>query len=76
MTKLFNQNKYYELTKAFTYPDCIEEALEDDCVLNPHLYTESTILEINTILLISPDITPDYILKHIRSIHNRIAKGA
>jgi hypothetical protein len=50
------------------FPDAIEQALEDDYVMNRHFYTKQTLESIKLLLLIDPDISPDYLLETIKNL--------
>lgn len=58
--------EYAERSWEYEFPDCIEEALEGDYVLNRDFYKDGVFEFIATWCLIYPDITPDFMLEKIR----------
>ena len=50
------------------FSDATERALEDDFVMNRHFYTKQTLKNIQCLLLIDPDISPNSLLETIRNL--------
>lgn len=58
--------EYAERSWKYEFPECIEEALEDDYVLNHDLYKDGVFEFIAMWCFIHPDITPEFMLERIR----------
>lgn len=58
--------EYAERSWEYEFPDCIEEALENDYVLNHDLYKDGVFKYIAMLCFICPDITPEFVLEIIR----------
>jgi hypothetical protein len=56
------------------FPDAIEQALENDFVMNRHLYNDQTLKYIQCLLVIEPEISTDSLLEAIRNIPPSINK--
>lgn len=61
------QIDYVLLSWNYDFPPEIETALESDYVANPHLYDESALKQVATLLLIAPDASPKCVLSSVRS---------
>jgi hypothetical protein len=59
--------QYFERTRNFDLPDHIEEALEEDYVLNSALYTDAMFKRIRLVHLLCPDSTPAEMLRYVRN---------
>jgi hypothetical protein len=59
--------EYVRLSWDHEFPPSIEAALEKDYVKNHHMYTEDTIKQIATLLLIAPDASADQVIELIKT---------
>lgn len=57
--------EYYKRTRHFDLPAEIEDALEEDYIMNRKIYVDGIFEYVQTLLLISPDITPDQVIDFV-----------
>jgi len=65
MTETELRVQYAERTWDFEFPECIEQALENDYVLNSVLYTDDMIKKIKLTLLVYSEISPEKLIEMV-----------
>ena len=63
MTNTELKLQYVERTWDIEFQDCIEQALENDYVLNSALYTNEKFKQIQMTLFLLPEITPTELIE-------------
>ena len=63
--------EYLAFCQGEEFPEDIELVLEEDFVINRRMYTKETLHIIQGLLLLSPEITPEYLLKALRTRHGK-----
>ena len=71
MTEAEIRLQYVDRTWHIDFPEDIEQALEDDYVVNTNLYTDSMFSYIQTILLIAPTITPKKLIEMVHRTNRK-----
>lgn len=68
MTKTELLLEYAKITWDIDLPDAIEQVLENDYVINSHLYSADVFLQVKLMLIICPDIEPVEVIKYVHSL--------